>query len=156
LNEKEWSQITSLFKPKPKTSEAERTQISKAIQAFETIVGQKTGTHQDKRGTFRLYEDKNEKYDRFQQDCVDESTNTTLYLALLNNNGLLQFHRPTQPQSRQPLFGGNIWWHQTATIRDIKTSQQYGVDSWFEDNGARAYIVPIEEWFKDWKPFRKP
>ena len=62
------------------------------------------------------------------------------------------FHRPTQPQSRQPFLSGRAWWHQTATMRDIESGKQYAVDSWFEDNGKPAHIVDIQEWFDGWKP----
>lgn len=154
LTDQQWNQINQNFKPTPKNARTERVQIAKAIQSFEIIVGGITGTQHDKHGTFRLYQDKDVKYNRFQQDCVDESTNTTVYLSLLHQSGLIKFHRPTQPQSRQPFLGGNRWWHQTSTIRDLETGQQYAVDSWFEDNGKPAHIVDIKTWFNGWKPYK--
>lgn len=152
LNEDQWKEINTTFKPAAKSPQEERAQISKAIKQFEILVGNITGTSADKRGTFRLYQDSNPKYDKFQQDCVDESTNTTIYLSLLKQRGLLKFHRPTQPQSRQPFISKVAWWHQTATIKEIGTDKQYAVDSWFEDSGKPAYVVEIEPWFKGWKP----
>lgn len=152
LTDKQWKAIQQNFKPAAKNAQTERAQIANAIQSFEQIVGRITGTENDKYGTFKLYQDADVKYDQFQQDCVDESTNTTIYLSLLYNNNLLKFHRPTQPQSRQPFFSGNRWWHQTATMRDLETNKQYAVDSWFEDNGKPAHIIDIKTWFDGWKP----
>ncbi|MEM9469173.1 MAG: hypothetical protein AAF988_03335 [Pseudomonadota bacterium] len=154
LTETQWHQINSIFKTPSNSAEEERKKVAQAVQKFERIVGEITGTKADKRGTFRLYEDSDPKNKKFQHDCIDESTNTTVYLALLKQSGHIQFHHVTQPQSRQPFVAGNPWWHQTATIKDIQTGQQYAVDSWFEDNGFTPYIVPIESWFRNWKPQR--
>ena len=115
-------------------------------------IGALTGTKNDKRGTFRLYQDNAPSTKLFQQDCIDESTNTTIYLALLESMELLKFHKPSFPTSRQPLFNGNGWWHQTATIIDTTTDEKFAVDSWFFDNGAPAAIVPLKEWKAGWRP----
>ena len=37
-------------------------------------------------------------------------------------------------------------------MEEIETGQKYAVDSWFEDNGHPAHIVPLIEWKKGWKP----
>ena len=118
------------FMPIPQNAEAERLKISTAIKIFEDDIGAMTGTANDKRGTFRLYQDSNKKYDSFQQDCTDESTNTTIYLGLLEKMGLLQFHRPIFAASRQPFVTGVPWWHQTAAVENIHTGEKFAVDSW--------------------------
>lgn len=147
--------LHKLFKPPAKTAKIERTRISKAIQIFETDIGALTGTKNDKHGTFKLYQDNAKTTQSFQQDCIDESTNTTIYLTLLNNMKLLKFHTPTFPASRQPFTGGSAWWHQTATMKEINTGERYAVDSWFFDNGAPAAIVPLKTWKKGWRPPKK-
>lgn len=152
LSNQAWKELNAIFSIPANTAEQERDRISKAIQIFETDIGAQTGTSADLKGTFKPFARKTDKPLRFQQDCVDESTNTTVYLSILQKKNWLQFHRVTQPQSRQPFIGGNHWWHQSATIREINTKQQYAVDSWFEDNGAPAHIVKIENWFNNWKP----
>lgn len=145
-------ELKDLFSPLPDSAEEERYKISNAIGVFEQHIGNMTGTKADLKGTFKPFTRKTDTPLKFQQDCVDESTNTTVYLSYLSQKNWLKFHRVTQPQSRQPFMGGNSWWHQSATIKDLKTNQQYAVDSWFEDNGTPAYIVPIEIWFNNWKP----
>ncbi len=140
--------LKTIFKKPAKNSEEERQKITKAIQILETDIGALTGTHTDKRGTFRLYEE--EKIEGLQQDCIDESTNTTIYLSLLNQMKLLQFHYPIFPANRQPFLGGAPWWHQTAVIQDSETSEKFAVDSWFRDNGHAPFIVPLQEWKDGW------
>ncbi|MCI5060739.1 MAG: hypothetical protein MRY79_06685 [Alphaproteobacteria bacterium] len=140
------------FTPAAKSAEEERAQIARAIGIFETDIGAITGTHSDKYGTFRIYKDENVNPADLQQDCVDESTNTTTYLMLLNQMEMLHFHRPAFPTSRQPFWGGNTWWHQSAVIEEIDTAQRFTVDSWFEDNGHPAYVIPLEEWSSGWNP----
>lgn len=146
------NKLNNLFKIKPQSAEEERKNISLAIQIFEQDIGEIVGTKNDKYGTFRLYQDSDPKTRRFQQDCIDESTNTTIYLTLLQDLGYLKFHHPAFPANRQPILNRVNWWHQTAVIEEIATGQKYAVDSWFEDNGYPAHIVPLTEWKKGWKP----
>ena len=144
--------LYQIFTPPPQNAAQEREKISKAIGRFETDIGQITGTKNDKYGTFRLYQDGTPESRRFQQDCVDESTNTTTYLSLLHQMGLLHFHSPSFPSSRQPFLSGGSWWHQSATIKDNKTGRRYAVDSWFDNNGHPAHIVTLDQWHDGWKP----
>lgn len=146
------NKLRNHFKPAPKDATSEQKKIATAIQIFENDIGALTGTKNDKHGTFRLYQDDAETTRSHQQDCVDESTNTTIYLALLEQMELLKFHRPVFPASRQPFLGGGAWWHQTAVMENIETGEKYAVDSWFRDNGNPAFIVPLKEWLEGWKP----
>ncbi len=149
LHPKEWKQIDRLFKPASKNAAQERARVAKAIGRFETIVGGMTGTDVDYRGTFL-------KMGRGQLDCVDESTNTTIYLDLLKQRGYLKFHEIRQPQIRTPFTGGGgRWVHQSAVIHEVKSGVDYAVDSWFEHNGHPSHIVPLSDWRSGWKPARK-
>lgn len=148
------SKIDRIFKSPAKNPIDEQQKIIQALQIFEKDIGEITGTKNDKRGTFLLYQDDSAESKSFQQDCIDESTNTTIYLTLLNNIGYLKFYHPTFPATRQPFIGGGNWWHQTATIQNIETEEHYAVDTWFEDNGVPGYIVPLETWKSGWKPKR--
>lgn len=145
LNKHDWKKIDKAFGKKAKTAEEERIKISKTIGVFEQIVGPITGTENDRPGTF-------EKTGRGQQDCVDESTNASVYIMLLDQKGLMKFHTIEQPQVRYPLVSGRGWMHQTAVVRETKTGAEFAIDSWFEENGVKAYIVPIKEWMDGWTP----
>lgn len=137
-----------------KEQEQEQNRIIKSLQIFENDIGEITGTKNDKGGTFLVYKNDTPEAKSFQQDCIDESTNTTTYLTLLNNLGYLKFYTPAFPANRQPFASGNRWWHQTAIIKDIETGERYAVDTWFEDNGTAGYIVPLKDWKSGWKPDR--
>lgn len=145
LNKRDWKQIDKVFGKKAKTAEAEREKIARTIGIFEKIVGPITGTENDKPGTF-------EQTGPGQLDCVDESTNTTIYMILLNQKGLLKFHTVEQPQVRYPLVSGRGWMHQTAVVRETKTGAEYAIDSWFDEPGHTARIVPIDAWMAGWTP----
>lgn len=147
LSQPDWNKIEIAFGSKAKNAEQEREKIIKTIATFEQIVGPITGTENDKEGTF--FETGNG-----QLDCVDESTNTTIYLTLLKDAGLLKFHDIEQPYVRYPIISGRGWMHQTAVVTDKDTGAQYAVDSWFEDNGAPPYIIPLEDWKNGWHPVK--
>lgn len=140
--------IQNIFQKSPYNSEAEQEKIIKSIQVFETDIGALANTDNDKKGTFRLYEEN--ETTGLQQDCIDESTNTTIYLSLLEQMNLLRFHTPAFPANRQPFLGGAPWWHQTAVIQNTQTGKKYAVDTWFRDNGQKGFIVPLEEWKDGW------
>jgi hypothetical protein len=73
-------------------------------------------------------------------------------MQLLEQRGLIKFHRIEQPQVRYPIVSGRGWMHQTAIITETKSGDQFAVDSWFEDNGKPAYIVPLPDWLNGWTP----
>lgn len=144
LTDNDWRAIKKPFR-KVESAESERRALKPAIAAFEKIAGAKTGTEQDKGGTYV-------KIGAYQHDCVDESTNTTIYLALLRQNGLLKFHDVLVPQSRMPLLSGRLGPHQSAVIMDRETGTAWAVDSWFHDNGEPPEIVEEDKWFLGWRP----
>ncbi|MCB9983468.1 MAG: hypothetical protein H6861_07345 [Rhodospirillales bacterium] len=141
----DWSVIEAVFTPPPATPAAEREAIKTAIGLFEQRVGAQTGTNVDIHGTFMKVGDK-------QLDCVDESTNTTIYLSLLQQKGLMRFHRVEGPSMRLPLLHAGRWPHQTAVITRRDTGEFFAVDSWFHDNGAPAEIVTLKTWKEGWRP----
>lgn len=146
LTDSKWKEIDTIFNPPAKSAEQEREKISKALASFETIVGDITGTSEDIWGTFQ-------KTGHKQQDCVDESTNSSIYMRVLEKRGHLKFHIPRVPQSRVLFMR---WPHQTAVITEIETGQEYAVDSWFHNNGKPAEIIELDTWKKGWKPEKAP
>ncbi len=143
---REWKKVEAVFKPRAQNAATERQQIATAIMVMERIVGPITGTAGDIGDTFK-------KTGKGQLDCVDESTNTSVYLDLLRQAKLIRFHTLEAPVARAPAFR---WPHQTAVIVDKKTAVPYAVDSWFDDNGKPIHIVPLIQWKDGWKPSSKP
>ncbi len=148
LNQADWQPIVELFEPPPQSAALERQYIAKAIGLLEQIVGNKTGTSNDRAGTFG-----NSDFSG-QQDCNDEAINTTTYMRLLRQAGYMRFHEIEDMRTRNFFFNG--WPHTTAVIHEIKTKERYAVDSWFYDNGAPATIVPFEDWKDNFFPSDSP
>ena len=136
LSTQQWSQVQVFF-ASVRTPAEERQQIRKAIALLELQVGGITGTSRD------LAKNVTGAGQPGQLDCISESKNTTTYLQLLNNAGLLQWHTVEERELRHPWILDLHW---AAIIRDKSTDQRYAVDSWFLDNGQPPYIQPLDLW----------
>jgi len=145
LTELEWDPVADLFAEPAPDARIERGRIAMAIGIVESAVGRKAGTSKDRGGTFNAMSGN----DQF--DCYDETTNTSVYLTLLARAGYLKWHKLEGWAGRGALIDG-AWPHQTAVVVEIASGQSYAVDSWFEDNGRAAHVVPLVEWRSGWKP----
>ncbi|MBC7756274.1 MAG: hypothetical protein H7Z20_06480 [Bdellovibrio sp.] len=148
ISDAEWQQVSAVFTNDVQNAAEERAQIAVAIGVLESLVGNKIGTSGDLAGTFG-----NSNHSG-QLDCNDEAINSTTYMRLLANNGLLQFHAIEDTRTRNFFFTG--WPHSTAVIRELKTGERFAVDSWFFDNGHAATIVPFAQWKSGYKPDDSP
>ena len=144
LGHDEWNSIRQVFAEPFDSAEQEREKIREAIGLFETLTGNKIGTSNDKAESFAGLGETG------QMDCVDEATNTSVYLTLLQNAGLLRWHVVDYRISRG--VGSLQAPHFTAVIKEIQTGRKYAVDSWFRDNGEIPYIIPLSVWKGGWKP----
>jgi hypothetical protein len=141
VSEDDWQRVASIFEPPAADSAAERRMIREAIGLFEQIAGGQTRICNDGR--------KNKGSGSGQADCVCESTNTTTYLRLLDEHGLLRWHEVMNRAFRGPLEFDTHW---TAQIRDRSTGERYAVDSWYLENGRPPYVQLVRDW-KRKKPF---
>ena len=116
---------------------AERKAISLVIGRMYAIAGEQTPVWRDKGGNFA------DSGENGQMDCIDHSTNTHVFLSLLELNGWLRFHTALEPVRRVRFL---IAVHWSALIREKKTDSEYAVDSWYVDNGRPAFVIPIEDW----------
>jgi hypothetical protein len=88
-----------------------------------------------------------------QLDCVDESTNSTTYLRMMERDGLLRYHRVGSRAARARSGGFIIGWpHFTAVIEEIASGEKWAVDSWFRNNGEPPEVVPLSLWRTGWEP----
>lgn len=147
LSQEQWKALSALFEPPAATAADERRQVAAAIANMELLVAGFADTHHDKGGDFNGILEPGT-----QLDCVDESVNTTTYLTLFEQQGLLRHHRVLPRLSRGYLFFGG-WPHFTAAIetRDAQ-AQQWVVDSWFRDNGQPPDILDADTWLDGWSP----
>ncbi len=136
FNQQQWKQITAIFSQPALSPWLEKQQIRQAIALMEEISGAIVGTSQDKGGNYQGQEL------TFQQDCIDESTNTSQYLNALQQRQLFHWHQVDQKKRR-------IVWlftHWTAVIREQQSNELFAVDSWYRDNGDMPYIQKLQDW----------
>jgi hypothetical protein len=121
----------------------ERRAVAYAIGWIERRTGDAIGTSADRPGM-----DFAASGDPTQQDCVDEATNTTSYLLILERNGLLKHHTVGTPFSKENLLRGVAGWpHWTAVLKENANGQRWAVDSWIYANGENPAIVEAERWY---------
>jgi len=146
LNSAQWFTIKQVFSPKATSAKKERQQLSLAIAQMETFIGEITHTQEDLPGTFAaFFQDRSH-----QMDCVDEATNTTLYLRLFRERGLMHFHKEDFRINRGFFLNG--WPHTSAVIEQLESGKRFAVDSWFHKNGIKPEIIPIDLWYSGWHP----
>jgi hypothetical protein len=138
LTPDEWRAATLPLQQPAATAVAERAAIAESIALLEAIVGRYTGTHRDRGRNLPGIGQAG------QLDCIDESTNSTTYLRLLERDGLLRHHRVGKRSTRFGLFIGMP--HTTAVIVEAGSERRYAVDSWFLDNGQPPFIAELEHW----------
>ena len=144
LSRAEWQRISDALQPAAPNAAAERDAIGRALATAEQIVGSHTGTGADMGGNLRGFGLQG------QMDCIDESTNASTYLYLIESAGLLRYHTLEKRSTRFGLFVGMP--HTTAVIRETASGRRYAVDSWFFDNGQPPAIVELSAWKAGWRP----
>lgn len=145
LSNKQWQTIESIFFPISSDPQQEREQIKLAIAQLEIMSEQKAGTDKD------FAENDTSHGFHGQLDCIDEATNSTVYLRILQQAGLLTFHRQSSRTSRTSR-GGLFSPHNTATIIQNNSNTRYAVDSWFGANGEPPAIILLPQWEDGWMP----
>jgi len=75
--------------------------------------------------------------DESQQDCVDEATNTTSYLLLLQRHDLIHHHHVERPFAKD---SATRWTHWAALIRDKRSGNRFAIDSSSSPNGVNPTV----------------
>ena len=145
FSEAEIDEIAKLMKKTAKDDSAaeERRAVAYAIGWLERNVGEKIGTKADRAGMDFIASG-----DPTQQDCLDEATNTTSYLKLLVNQGLIRHHTVDAPFAKENYLRGiSGWTHWTAVLKENESGTRWAVDSWIQANGVNPAIVEAEKWY---------
>ena len=142
------AEFAGLFKPAPKGAAEERIRLARAISMFEIKVGVAIGTSNDRYASTTFNKDPG------QLDCIDETVNTTTYLRLLTNLGLMRFNSIGEAVQRGSIsgFAFNDFVTNTAVIVDKKTGAKFAIDSYFFGNGQEPQIMPLAKWRDNWRP----
>ena len=145
-----WDEVARIFTPVPQTAAEERDRLGLAIAFLELKIGAAIGASTDRAAaeTFNTGPD--------QLDCIDETVNTTTYLRLLAQYGLMRWHRIGTPNQRgwllASLFGSTDFITNTAVIVEKQSGAEFAIDSYFYSNGRPPKIMPLAEWRKNWRP----
>lgn len=130
------------------TPHEERRAVAYAIAHIEVKVGAKLGI-QDRAGM-----QFSASGDPTQLDCVDVATNTSSYLLVMQNNGMLKHHTVAMTRSKENLVRGFLtlnpvkyWPHWSAILKENATEQRWAVDRWPFDQGENPAIQKVEEWY---------
>ena len=145
LDRRQWREVQAVFTPPAAGGSQERRKVAEAVALFEQMVGGLVGTNRDKGGNLQGMLSGGK-----QLDCIDESTNTTTFLAMLEKGRLLRWHTVEDRSSRGFFIFGMP--HTTAVVKDNATGEKWAVDSWFHDNGVPPEILPLGEWRGGWEP----
>lgn len=133
---------------KADTAAEERRAVAYAIAHIEVKIGAKLGI-KDKAGM-----QFSASGDPSQLDCVDVATNTTSYLLVMQQNGMLKYHTVAMTRSKENLLKGfaqlnpvKYWPHWSAILKENATGQQWAVDRWPFDQGENPAVQKVEEWY---------
>jgi hypothetical protein len=142
------AEFAALFQPASRSAADERVRLGRAIALFEIKIGVAVGTSNDRYAAATLNKDPG------QLDCIDETVNTTTYLRVLENMGLMRFHRIGEAAQRGSLsgFAFNDFITNTAVIVEKKTGALFAIDSYFYGNGREPKIMPLAAWRQNWRP----
>ncbi|KAA3633959.1 MAG: hypothetical protein DWQ08_01215 [Proteobacteria bacterium] len=149
LSRTQWNSVAELFRYAPQSPHEERIAIQKAVGRMEQVTGFHTPTHRDLSRNYTGEDDALAGLSG-QMDCVDESLNTTTYLEIFEQRGLLTHHRVVDRAYRRALLNQ----HWAGQVEEIASGERYVVDSWFFDNGQLPYVLHSDEWH-DISPFRR-
>lgn len=141
ISNTEWKEVSNWFSPAADTPAQEREQIRNAIGWMEVVMGRHTPIHRDIAFDLQGRDDLENLFPG-QKDCIDEAINTTTFLRLFQQQGLLRHHKVVTQAYRRSLLDQ----HWAGQIREIESNKHYVVDSWFQDNGYLPVIQDSDSW----------
>lgn len=127
---------------------AERRAIARSVGLCEQAAGEQTPAWQDEPRSNAA------PCMKGQLDCIAESENTTTFLLLFREHGLLRFHDVLRPVYRSQAFVFDP--HRTALIRERTSGMVFAVDSWVGKNGDDALVQEYGPWRRKEGPSRTP
>jgi hypothetical protein len=123
------------------SAQAERAAIGRTEAWFEQRIAPITGTAKRVARAGPLAGVGAGKRDQF--DCIDTTVNTNSLLLVLHKLKLLRHHTIAAPAFRFLITEGP---HNTAVIKDRKTSELWTVDPWTHKGSEVPDIWPLAKW----------
>jgi len=84
-------------------------------------------------------------FDKGQFDCIDTSRNITSLLLVLDELGLLKYHRVAEPEARGHLIDFAAP-HATAVLVEKDGGLKWSVDAWTRAYGQAPEIMLLSQW----------
>ena len=124
-------------------AQAEREAVRKAVVWFDRRVGSVLGTNKRvARADFRHF-DADHNF-----DCWDTTRNTTSLLLVIQDWGLLRYHRVADPRYRGNMLVGQTP-HNTAVLTDRASGRDWAVDMWPRGYAELPDLMPVEQWLEE-------
>ncbi|WP_457090726.1 hypothetical protein [Microvirga sp. P5_D2] len=137
------NRASALLRAGSGSPEAERQALAQVVGTYTAYVSASLGGRPDIPGSPPQMSNVHG-----QMDCLDETANTLSLLLVLQDQGLLTYHRVDQPESRGFFFDGR-YPHFTAIIAEKRTGREWAVDPWRRAPGQRPEILPLVQWRQD-------
>lgn len=137
------SRAGSLLKVGRSSPEAERRALAQVVSAYTAYLAAAIGGRPDVPGSPVQMSGVHG-----QMDCLDETANTTSLLLVLQEQGLLTYHRVRSPESRGFFLDGR-YPHFSAVITERSSGQEWAVDPWRRAPGQKPEILPLNRWRQD-------
>jgi hypothetical protein len=137
------SRASSLLKSGSASPEAERRALAQVISTYTAYLAASIGGKPDIPGSPARMSGV-----PGQMDCLDETANTTSLLLVLQEQGLLTYHKVEPPESRGFFLDGR-YPHFTAIIAEKQTGEEWAVDPWRRAPGQWPEILPLVQWRQD-------
>jgi hypothetical protein len=134
------SRASALLKGGSASPEAERRALAQVVSTYTAYLTTSIGAKPDVPGSPPQMSGV-----PGQMDCLDETANTTSLLLVLQEQGLLTYHKVEPPESRGFFLDGR-YPHFTAIIADKRTGEEWAVDPWRRAPGQIPEILPLIQW----------
>jgi len=143
LSSEEWLAVRARFAPAASDAATERAQIAAAVALVEGQVGLRIGTSAHQRRDLLNRDDT-------QMDCIDQTSNSWAYLTMMEEDGLLRYHRVGEPAYRGGLLTFDL--SNTAVIIEAASGKRFAIDATMVDAGKPPPVEPIEQWMAETEP----
>ena len=135
------AQMAAIMASGSASAQAERAAVGRTEAWFERRIAPITGTTKRVARAGPLAGVGAGNRDQF--DCIDTTTNTNSLLLILAQLKLLRHHAIVAPAFRFLITEGP---HNTAVIKDRKTSELWTVDPWIHKGSEVPDIWPLAKW----------
>ena len=137
------NRASALLRTGRASPEAERRALAQVVSAYTAYLAASIGGTPDIPGSPAQMSGVHG-----QMDCLDETANTTSLLLVLQEQGLLTYHKVEPPESRGFFLDGR-YPHFSAVIVENGSGQEWAVDPWRKAPGQKPEILPLVQWRQD-------